>query len=88
MASFHDAKYFKLNECIANEEFSISTKTNLKPAIILVVCGKNTAVPGVGADVPSEQRSQLTPIYLALLCKANDIIHIYIYNTGEWTLYL
>ena len=57
----------------------------LKFAILLELHERNitavTAVYWVLGDVPSELRSQLTSIYLAPLCKANDVKKKYGYET-------
>ena len=79
LASFRDGKYFKQNEFHANEEFSISLILYVDDFEICNPLGtsrkkhKVTAVYWILADAPHELRSQLTSIYLALLCKANDI---------------
>ena len=79
LASFRDGQYFKLNEFHANEEFSISLILYVDDFEICNPLGtsrkkhKVTAVYWVLADAPPKLRSQLTSIYLALLCKANDI---------------
>lgn len=79
LSSFHDGEYYKSNEFHANGELRISLILYVDDFEICNPLGtsrkkhKVTAVYWVIADVPSELRSQLTSINLALLCKANDI---------------
>ncbi len=79
LTSFHDGTYFKLNALHAKEKHSISLILYIDDFEICNLLGtsrkkhKVTAVYWVLANVPSELRSQLTSINLALLCKANDV---------------
>ena len=78
-SSFKDGKYFKLNEFYSDGELRISLILYADDFEICNPLGtsrkkhKVTAFYWVLANVPSELRSQLTSINLALLCKANDV---------------
>lgn len=80
LASSHDGKFYKGNELLCSEEPTLSLILYIDDFEVCNSLGtsrkkklKVTAVYWVLEDVPPEQRSQLTSIYLALLCKAVDV---------------
>ncbi|KAK0131259.1 Sterile alpha motif domain-containing protein 3 [Merluccius polli] len=77
--SFYDGKYFQQNTFNAVEEPRLSIVLYIDDFEVCNPLGtsrkkhKITAVYWVLANVPLEFRSVLTSIYLALLCKVNDV---------------
>lgn len=79
--SFHDGSHFKENQFLSGEEFRLSLLLYCDDFEIQV-CNplgtsrkkhKVTGVYWVLADIPSTLRSTLSSIYLAVLCKADDV---------------
>ncbi|KAK6479283.1 hypothetical protein HHUSO_G19991 [Huso huso] len=77
--SFRDGTHFKENECLSTDELTVSLLLYVDDFEVCNPLGtsrkkhKITAVYWVLADVPSQFRSTLTSIYLAILCKAADV---------------
>lgn len=77
--SFHDGSHFKENRFLSGEEFRISLLLYCDDFEICNPLGtsrkkhKVTGVYWVLADIPALLRSTLSSIYLAILCKADDI---------------
>ena len=77
--SFHDGTHFKENALLSGEEMSLPLLLYVDDFEICNPLGtsrkkhKITAVYWVLANVPSEFRSTLRSIYVAVLCKAVDV---------------
>lgn len=76
---FHDGSQFKENQFLSGEEFRLSLLLYCDDFEICNPLGtsrkkhKVTGVYWVLADIPSTLRSTLSSIYLAVLCKADDV---------------
>lgn len=77
--SFHDGSHFKENKFLSDEDLRISLLLYCDDFEICNPLGtskkkhKVTGVYWVLADIPSVLRSTLPSIYLAVLCKADDV---------------
>lgn len=77
--SFHDGSHFKENSFLSGEELRLSILLYCDDFEICNPLGtsrkkhKVTGVYWVLADIPSVLRSTLSSIYLAVLCKADDV---------------
>ena len=77
--SFHDGTFYKTNELFSGSDITIALNLYVDDFEICNPLGtsrkkhKITAVYWVLADVPSLLRSELNSIFLAILCKAEDV---------------
>ncbi len=77
--SFHDGTHFKANKLFSENDLAIALNLYVDEFEVCNPLGtsrkkhKITAVYWVLANVPPLLRSSLTSIFLAILCKANDI---------------
>lgn len=77
--SFHDGTFYKTNELFSKNDLTIALNLYVDDFEICNPLGtsrkkhKITSVYWVLADVPSLLRSELNSIFLAILCKAEDV---------------